>query len=299
MLDPRRLQVLHALGQHGTVTAAAVALRLSGPAVSQHLAALEREAGAKLVERHGRTLALTAAGRLLVAHAEIVLNDLAAAESALAALTGDGGGTVALAAFPSAARTLVPAAWAALAGGAVALRLVEQEPEAAVESLRRREVDIAIVHGYSLLPRDVPAACESHHLLDDPVLLALPAARGLPDGVPVSLADFATEPWLVPHEDVSCHEMIERACGAAGFVPHTVAHATDFAVLTALVEAGAGVALVPRLALPAGARVSLHPLAEPVTRKIFALTRAGQANRPDIRQVLDRLRTVATERSLN
>src|ERR1700753_1577527 len=116
MLDPRRLQVLHALGQHGTVTAAAEALRLSGPAVSQHLAALEREAGAKLGEKPGRTLALTPAGRLLVAHAEIVLNDLAAAESALAALTGEGGGTVRVAAFPSAARALVAAAWAALAG---------------------------------------------------------------------------------------------------------------------------------------------------------------------------------------
>src|ERR1700761_7177516 len=126
MLDLRRLRVLHHLAEHGTVTAAAEALHLTGPAVSQHLAALERETGARLVAKHGRTVALTPAGRLLVAHAEVVLGDMAAAEAALAALTTQGAGTVRIAAFPSAARVLVPPAWAALAGGAVALRLLEQ-----------------------------------------------------------------------------------------------------------------------------------------------------------------------------
>jgi DNA-binding transcriptional LysR family regulator len=298
MLELRRLHVLHQLAQHGTVTAAAEAMHLTGPAVSQHLAALEREAGAKLVEKHGRTLALTPAGRLLVSHAEVVLNDIAAAESALAALTTQGAGVVRIAAFPSAARVLVPPAWAALAGGTVTLRLLEQEPELSVESLRRRDVDMAIVHGYTLLPRQVPTHCDEHHLLDDPVLLAVPpsvaAERGLAAGDVASLADFAGLPWLAPNEDVSCHEITARACGAAGFVPDTVAHATDFAVLTALVAAGVGVALVPALALPADVcGVSLHPLAEPVTRKVFALTRAGSATRPDLRLVLAQLRVAA------
>jgi DNA-binding transcriptional LysR family regulator len=151
------------------------------------------------------------------------------------------------------------------------------------------------VHEYTLLPRRLPTTCEDHHLLDDPVLLALPLAAGLAPGSEVSLAAFAEQPWLVPTEGVSCHDMIERACGAAGFVPSTVAEATDFAVLIALVAAGAGVALVPRLALPDDVTgVSLHPLAEPVTRRIFALTRTGTATRPDIRQVLEQLRKFAT-----
>ncbi|HEX4355904.1 MAG TPA: LysR substrate-binding domain-containing protein [Pseudonocardia sp.] len=108
------------------------------------------------------------------------------------------------------------------------------------------------------------------------------------------MAEFAGEPWLVPRPEETCHEMIQRACGAAGFVPDTVAEATDFAVLTALVAAGAGVALVPRMALPAGPlAVSLHPPRDPVTRKVFALTGPGAARRPDIARALDALSTAA------
>jgi len=131
-----------------------------------------------------------------------------------------------VAAFPSAARALVPPAWAALREhpeGPVTLRLAEHEPDEAVAALVRRDVDVAVVHSYSLLPRDVPTSCDQRRLLDDPVLLALPpalaAARGLVPNEGVALAEFAGEPWLVPRPEESCHEMIQRACGAAGFVP--------------------------------------------------------------------------------
>lgn len=286
MLELRRLRVLHALAQHRTVAAAAAALHLTGPAVSQHLAALEREAGVPLLEKQGRVLAFTPAGRLLVSHAEVILDDLAAAESALAAVAGNGSGTVRVAAFASAARRLLPRVWA----GPISLRLVEQEPDAALESLRRQDVDIAIVHSYSLLPRTIPPRCEERVLIEDPVLLA--SAR--PERAPVRLADFAGHPWLVPTSDLSCYEMIQRACGAAGFVPSVVAESADFAVLIALAAAGAGVALVPAMALPDGPLgVHLHPLEEPLTRKVFALTRAGLARRPDVRTVLDDLERAA------
>lgn len=289
MLEVRRLRLLHELAQHGTVTATAEALRLTGPAVSQQLAALEREAGLPLLEKRGRRLALTAAGELLVSHADVILSDLDAAESALAALRTDGAGTVRIVAFPSAARALVAPLWTKVPG--VTLRLLEQEPETAIGTLLRREADVALVHSYTLLPREAPARCEEHTIADDPVLLALPPAlardRGLAPGQKVRLSRFAGLPWLVPSKEFSCHAMIERACGAAGFVPEVVAEATDFAVLTALVAAGAGVALVPRMALPdAHGDVSLHPLASPVTRRVYALTRMGTARRPDVRAVL-------------
>jgi DNA-binding transcriptional LysR family regulator len=299
MYDVRRLRLLHGLATHGTVAATAEALRLTGPAVSQQLAALEREAGVPLLVKRGRTLALTDAGRLLVSHAEVILGDLAAAEADLARLSGAGAGTVRLAAFPSAARTLVASAWAAVStmDGGVELRLLEMEPELSIEALRRQRVDIAVVHSYSLLPRDLPAGVEQQHpLMTDPVLLALPGARDVEPGAPVRLADFAAERWLAPDRAVSCYEMTQRACGAAGFVPRVVAEATDFSVLVALVAAGAGVALVPRLALPdrvsdRPAGISLHQLVDPVTRHIFALTRAGTARLPAIRAVLDALRS--------
>jgi DNA-binding transcriptional LysR family regulator len=287
MLDVRRLRLLHELAQHGTVTATAEALRLTGPAVSQQLAALEREAGLPLLEKRGRRLALTAAGELLVSHTDVILSDLDAAESALAALRLDGFGTVRIVAFPSAARALVAPLWTNVPG--VTLRLLEQEPETAIGTLLRREADVALVHSYTLLPREAPARCEEHTIADDPVLLALPPAlaRGLTPGQKVRLSRFAGQPWLVPSKEFSCHAMIERACGAAGFVPEVVAEATDFAVLIALVAAGAGVALVPRMALPdSHGEVSLHPLASPVTRRVYALTRMGTARRPDVRAVL-------------
>ncbi|WP_432845110.1 LysR family transcriptional regulator [Amycolatopsis sp. CA-161197] len=289
MLEVRRLRLLHELAHHGTVAATAEALNLTGPAVSQQLAALEREAGTPLLERRGRTLAFTAAGELLVSHADVILSDLAAAESALAAVRSDGAGTVRVVAFPSAARTLVAPLWTNLPG--VSLRLVEQEPESAIGTLLHQEADVAVVHSYSLLPRETPARCEEHHLADDPVLLAVPPAlaeaRALSDGQKVRLARFSAVPWLVPSKEYSCHEMIQRACGAAGFVPDVVAEATDFAVLTALVAAGAGVALIPRMALPdSHAPVSLHPLANPVSRKVYAVTRLGTGRRPDVGAVL-------------
>ncbi|MFE0020162.1 LysR family transcriptional regulator [Amycolatopsis sp. NPDC059021] len=293
MLEIRRLRLLHELAHYGTIAATAEALRLTGPAVSQQLAALEREAGAPLLEKRGRGLVLTAAGRLLVSHADVILGEVAAAESALAALAANGSGTVRIAAFSSAARGLVAPMWTSISD--VALRLVEHEPETALPALMHREVDIAIVHSYTLLPRDTPASCEEHDLADDPVLLALPPAVaaecGLAAGEKARLRSFARHPWLVPARHYSCHELIQRACGAAGFVPDVVAEATDFSVLTALVAGGAGVALVPRLALPAAtAPVSLHPLSKPVSRKVYALTRTGVSRRPDVRAVLDALR---------
>ncbi|MBM9510117.1 LysR family transcriptional regulator [Actinacidiphila acididurans] len=306
MLDVRRLAILHHLATHGTVAATAAALHLTAPAVSQQLAVLEREAGLPVVEKHGRSVRLTPAGTLLAAHAGVLLGDLAAAEADLAALRGGETGTVRVTAFASAARTLIPPLWQRLAedGPArrrIALHLTEQEPDRALAALHRRDTDLALVHGYTVLPRDFPAGCDHEVLLQDPVVLALHpdrAARlGLGPGEPADLTALDGDPWLTPGPETSCYEMIQRACGAAGFVPAVRARSSDFSVLTALVAAGAGVALVPRLALPeTSAPLSLHPLAEPVTRTVFTAVRTGTARRPDLRHVLTLLHETAAVR---
>jgi DNA-binding transcriptional LysR family regulator len=113
---------------------------------------------------------------------------------------------------------------------------------------------------------------------------------------PARLTEFAEADWLVPGPETSCHEMIQRACGAAGFVVHPVAHATDFSVLTALVEAGAGVALIPRMALPeCPLEISLHPLTQPVNRTVSVLTRAGESRRPEVRHTIDALQEATAD----
>jgi len=269
MLDVRRLRVLHAVSTYGSVTAAAAALGYSAPAVSQQLAALEREVGMRLTERVGRGIELTPAAGILVVHTDALLAGLDAAESDLAALRDQVSGRVALAAFPSAAASFVPAAWAALARSAphVRLDLTEMEPEESLPAVLRGETDIAIGHEYDLLPRPLDPLFERRELLRDPVYLAVPADHPLaataspaagpagpggsggpggPGGPGVSLGALAGLPFLAPRPATSCAEMIQRACARAGFVPTVVARATDFVVLLNLVAAGAGVTLSPR-----------------------------------------------------
>jgi DNA-binding transcriptional LysR family regulator len=298
MLDMRRLRILHAVSAYGSVTAAAAALGYSAPAVSQQLAALEREVGMQLTEREGRGIGLTTAAGLLVAHTDALLAQLDAAEADLAALRDQVAGRVTLAAFPSAAAEIVPAAWAALAGSAphVQLDLVEMEPEEALPAAARGELDVAIAHEYDLLPRPLDPLFERRELLCDPVFVAVPASSIAAAGKgPLQLRSLASQPFLAPRSKTSCAEMIQRACARAGFVPRVVARASDFQVLLSLVAAGAGVTLVPRLAArypPAGVRL-IQP-AEPVTRQIFTVSRRGGDRKPAVRVVLDALTAEVT-----
>jgi DNA-binding transcriptional LysR family regulator len=313
MLDVRRLRVLHAVSAHGSVTAAAAALGYSAPAVSQQLAALEREVGMRLTERAGRGLELTPAALILVGHTDALLARLDAAEADLAALRDQVAGRVAVAAFPSAAASFVPAAWAALAGLApqVRLDLTEMEPEESLPAVLRGETDVAVAHEYDLLPRPLDPLFERRELLSDPVLVAVPEAHPLAasDGM-VPLTALAGLPFLAPRDTTSCAEMIQRACARAGFVPRVVARASDFAVLLSLVAAGAGVTLVPALGtrLPPGAHlpdadllgahlpgVRLLRPADPVTRQVFTVSRRAADRKPAVRVVLDALTAAAAD----
>jgi DNA-binding transcriptional LysR family regulator len=302
VLDVRRLRVLHAVSAYGSVTGAAAALGYTAPAVSQQLAALEREVGMRLTERAGRGIELTPAAAILVAHTDALLARLDAAESDLAALRDQVAGRVALAAFPSAGATIVATAWAALARSVplVQLELTEMEPDESLPAVLRGQADVAIAHEYDLLPRPLGPLFERRELARDPVLLAVPAGSPLAasPAQPVPLADLAGQPFLAPRGNTSCAELIQRACAQAGFVPHVVARATDFAVLLSLVAAGAGVTLVPQLAtrcLPDGVRL-LAP-AEPVTRQVFTVARRGGDRKPAVRVVLDALAEAVASRA--
>ncbi|WP_369227758.1 LysR family transcriptional regulator [Streptomyces sp. R39] len=292
MLDVRRLRILQHLATHGTVAATAEVLHLTAPAVSQQLSVLEREAGLPVVEKSGRSVRLTPAGELLVAHAEVILADLAAAESGLLALKGGHHGLIRVAALASAARTLLPEVYRLIAehgdqqARTLTVQLVEQEPDPAMEALKKRQVDVVLAHSYSMLPRDFPGDSRQEVLMADPVLLCLPTGRAqrleLAPGQPVDLTRLAGEAWLAPGPETSCYQMIQRTCGVAGFVPDVRVRSSDFSVLLALVAAGAGVALAPRLAIGEQPGISVHPLLTPVTRTVFTVIRTGTARRPDV-----------------
>ncbi|MFI6101895.1 LysR family transcriptional regulator [Lentzea sp. NPDC051213] len=292
MLDVRRLRLLHALSVHGTVTAAAEALHVTSPAVSQQLAALEREAGVALVERDGRRLVLTRAGHVLAAHTQLVLDQLAAAEADLASLRTTVSGVVRVGVFVSVA-ALLPRVIQVLRekhGSDVDLFVHEMEPEASLPALRRGDIDIAVIHSYNIMPRSLPQSCESHELFVEPVNVALPLNDPLVQQDSVDLALLAERPWIMPRTDASCHELTQRACGAAGFVPRAQAYCDDFGVMCGLVEAGLGVALVPSAARRPG--VALRPLKQQVFRTVSAVVRNRADGQPAVRVVLEQLRQI-------
>ena len=180
MLDVRRLHMLRELSERGTVAATAEALGYSAPAVSQHLAALKRQVGVALLERQGRRVVLTSAARLLVGRTERVLAELEAAEAELAAGNGDVRGSVHLAAFPTAAATLVPRAMATFAARhpRAEILLSELEPEAALPALKLGEADpSAVIHEYDFSPRGEDPSVELTPLAQDEIHVAVPAGH--------------------------------------------------------------------------------------------------------------------------
>jgi DNA-binding transcriptional LysR family regulator len=298
-LDVRRLNMLRELAERGTVAATARALGYTPPAVSQHLAALERQAGVTLLERDGRRVRLTPAARLLVGRTERVLAELEAAEAELAAVHGEVRGLVRLAAFPTAAATVVPHAMAAFAARhpGAEVTLAELEPEDALPALKLGEVDVALVHEYDFSPRPSDDSIELTDLLTDPIRVAVPARHRLA-GPEIALEELASERWIAGYLDTACHRVVMTACRAAGYEPRVVARTNDFRVVLALVTAGQGVALVPDLAVhgvPGGvclARAAGRPLA----RRIFAAVRRGGATHPAVAALVDALETVSLSR---
>ena len=194
MLDVTRLRVLVAVARYGSVTAAARALNYAQPSISHHIARLEAETGARLLQRAGRGVRLTEAGRLLADRAEEIIGRLDAAENELAAHVGLREGRVRLASFPSALGTIVPAAAATLEAESpgMDLMLAEAEPPEALRMLRAGYVDVALVFRHYLEDADPepPGADEEgargRLLLDEPVHLVIPADPGRANGGPAN-----------------------------------------------------------------------------------------------------------------
>jgi len=297
MIDARRLRVLREVARQGTLAAAADVLHLTPSAVSQQLAVLEREVGQPVVERNGRGVRLTGAAEVLVGHADLVLAQLEAAAADVAAYADGLVGTVRVAGFATGLAELVAPAARRLRAGhpGLALEVTESEaPECFVE-LARGDVDAVL----SMASRQAPAAgdprFERRALLSDTLDAVLPEDHPLADEPEVALAALAGERWIGPPDGTSCHDVTVNGCAAAGFTPAFSHRTLDFHAAMALVAAGLGVALVPRLgqaAVPDG--VVLRPLADPApARHVFAATRTGAGRRPTVAPVLEALAAAA------
>jgi DNA-binding transcriptional LysR family regulator len=244
VLDVTRLRVLVAVARHGSVTAAARALRYAQPSISHHLSRLEAETGSRLVQRAGRGVRLTEAGRMLAERAEEILGRLDAAESELAAYAGLHAGRVRLAAFPSALGTFVPRAAAAFATDhpGVDLAFIEAEPPEAVRLLRSGEVDVALLFEHPHTAPRQDAALRQVPLLGEPIYLVTPAGT-----TGDRLVDHAERRWIAGCE--RCRAHLLRACTTAGFTPEVRFTTDDYVAVQELVAAGLGVTTLPALAL--------------------------------------------------
>lgn len=294
MLDVRRLRLLRDLAHLGTIAAVAQAHAYTPSAVSQQLAALQREAGVPLLERTGRRVSLTPAGAALVQHTETVLAALEAATAMLVAARNGLAGTVRIGAFPSAVRTLLPTALVALGRDHPALDLMvtELDPIAMPGALRDRHLDVALLNDYDITPAESDPTLDSVPLLDEAVYLAVP------DG---TNADAASDPivgarnaaWILGSPGTLCHTVTMRICQTAGFAPKVRHHADDFIAVLALVAAGQGVALVPQLgAAQPPPEVRLLPL--PACRRTRLAYRRGAGTHPAIAACAEALRTSAS-----
>jgi DNA-binding transcriptional LysR family regulator len=291
MLDVRRLRLLRDLAQLGTIAAVAKAHTYTPSAVSQQLAVLEREAGIRLLERSGRRLTLTTAGLVLVRQAERVLNALEEADAALATVRSEVSGPLRIGAFPTAVRTILPAALVRLGREHPALELMvtELDPVEAPEALRSRQLDVAVVNEFDLLPAEPDQTLDTVPLLDETVYLAVPVDHGL-GGDPVGGA--RETPWIVGSPGTACHAVTLQLCRMAGFSPVVRHQADDFDAVLALVAAGQGVSLVPQLAARPTSGVRLVPLA--VRRLTRIAHRQGAQPHPAVAAFTDAVRA-ATE----
>jgi DNA-binding transcriptional LysR family regulator len=296
MIDVRRLRLLLELSRRGTITAVAEALTFTPSAVSQQLAALEREAGVPLIERAGRRVSLTPAGTVLSGYAESVLAVLEEAEAALAATRTSLTGPLRVGAFPTAARTVLPPALVTLGRDHPGLELMvtELDPVAVPDALRTGTLDVALSSDYDYVPAEPDSALETEPLLEEIVYLATTAPAG-----ETAIRDWRDAPWIAGSPDSACHAMVMRACQASGFTPRIRHHADDFATVLVLIAAGQGVSLIPELGLtetpPAG--VTLTPLA--TRRRTFIVYRKGTGGHPAISAFIMAIRESAARYSMS
>jgi DNA-binding transcriptional LysR family regulator len=280
-LDLRRLRMLRELAERGTLGAVAAALGYSPSAISQQLAALEKDVGARLTERAGRGVRLTDAGRLLSRHAGVLLQAAETARADLAALSGEVRGTVRAGGLQSATRrVLIPAVACALVEHPqVRVEISELELEQALPELRSGRLDVVVSDEYDGHPRPRPAGLRFEVLHEEPLELVLPAAH--PEarrGGPVAVAALRNDVWVASATGTGHHALVVGTCRSlGGYEPDLRHRSNDADVQLELVRTAGAVALMPALTLPAAdPALAVRDVAESViSRRLMTIVRDG------------------------
>jgi DNA-binding transcriptional LysR family regulator len=245
MLDPRRLLTFREVARLGSFSRAAEQLSLTQPAVSQQILSLERQLGIRLIDRGPGGLGLTAAGELLLRHADAVSGRLRLATEQLGALVAEQRRQLAIGAFPSAIATIVPEA-------IVRIRAAEPDLEVSVSegtldelvaAVRDGTLNLAVLFQDAAAPRRDHDELERHDLFDEPMVAALPPRHRLARRATIELERLADDPWTAP----SRHGLIQRTCLAAGFEPNIAFVTRDVLAFRELVASGLAVTLTGRL----------------------------------------------------
>ena len=301
-LDANALRVVRAVHETGSITAAAVALGFSQPAVSQQLKRLEQRLGLSVIERVGRGVRLTEAGLVLARHAVTVATALDAASGEIAELQGLRAGLVRLVAFPSASATLVPGLLARMKQrhAQISITYLEAEPPEAVAAVRENRADLAITFSYPgdrVDPhRESAQGLRVATLRREEMMLVLPVGHPLAAGdAPIDLGDLADENWVAGCP--RCRGHLLDLCGRRGFAPRISYETDNVAAVFGLVEAGIGVALLPALAIESVGRrpgVVVRATTGRDHRTLHAVTAAGAERVPALAASLRALAAISS-----
>ena len=274
-MDPRRLLIFRAVARAGSISGAARELGWTQPAVSQHLRALEREAGSPLLLRGPTGVELTEPGRLLLARADAVASQLHMAEEELTAIGELRRGQVRLVAYPTAAATWAPGAIAGLRQRhpEIDVTLTETEPPEAIELLERGDADLALVFGYDDDPVVAGRDLRWTPVGAEPVDLVLPPGHAAVTRRRLALPQLRDEDWIAGCD--RCRAHLVRLCESAGFAPDIRHVSDDYVVVQNLVAAGLGISMLPRSATTA----YLHPGVQVRPSRSWGVRRFGIAHR--------------------
>ncbi len=295
VLDLRLLETFREVAMRGSFSGAAEALSFTQPAVSQHVARLEKQVGTRLFERDARGVRPTRAGHAMVRHAEALLDAARRAEAVVRAEAGLHVPEVRIASFATAAAGLVPMALRELRAAQpdVRPRLRIVEEELALEELALDRVDVALTIGSELAPAPSRSGIDSEQILEDPMLVAVPRSHPLARRPAIALDDLREEQWLLTAVGGTCQDsnIVRHACAGAGFEPLVHFESEDYQALLGMTASGMGVTVIPSLAaLSVPADVVVRPIAgERPTRHIHAARRAGDHD-PAVEATVDALR---------